>query len=145
MSLACVIGESDPFVAQLLQRFAQESGLQAWRATLGQDLVGLTLQVRPDVIIVDPELPGTLRGWEAAQVLKNRFETRDIPVIACSWLLETEIQVLLGHARSHLHKPELHFRDFVAALQAAGLAIAAAPQLVGGDKTTESPGVERLP
>jgi CheY-like chemotaxis protein len=123
MSFVCVIGESDPFVAQLLQRFAEESGLQPWRAASGQELVDLILQVRPNVIILEPELPGYLRGWEAAEVLKNRAETRDIPVITCSWLREADIQAIMGRVCSHLQKPELHLGDFVTALQAAGLAV----------------------
>jgi CheY-like chemotaxis protein len=121
MSSVCVIGESDPFVGQLLQRFAEASGLQPWRATSGQELVDLILQVKPSVIILEPELPGYMRGWEAVEVLRSRAETRDIPVITCSWLHEADIRALMGRVCSHLQKPELHLGDFVAALQAAGL------------------------
>ena len=38
MNRICLIGETDPFVASLLQRFAETSGLQAVRVQVGQDL-----------------------------------------------------------------------------------------------------------
>jgi CheY-like chemotaxis protein len=38
---------------------------------------------RPDVILMDLEMPG-IDGWEATRRLKNNPETRSIPVIALS-------------------------------------------------------------
>ena len=38
---------------------------------------------RPDIILMDLEMPGT-NGWEATRRLKNQPQTRDIPVIALS-------------------------------------------------------------
>lgn len=121
MTRICVVGETDPFVASLLQRFAEASGLQVWRVQVGQDLPGLVRQVRPIVIILDAELPGTLRGWEAARELRSDATTGDIPIITCSWLPETEARTLIAEAAAHLQKPELHYEDFAAALQAAGV------------------------
>jgi CheY-like chemotaxis protein len=138
MSFECVIGESDPFVAQLLQRFAEESGLCAWRANSGQELMKLILLVKPNVIILEPQLPGLLRGWEVAKALKNRPETRDIPVITCSWLHEADIVVLMGRICGHLQKPDIYFRDFVSALQAAGIAVVDRSHAEGKGKTAES-------
>jgi CheY-like chemotaxis protein len=123
MARVCVIGEADPFVAQLLKRFAEESGLQTLRAQVGQDLLEVVRQIRPRVIILEPELPGTLRGWEAAQALLTDEAVRAIPVVACSWLKEAEARALIGQLAGYLQKPELHYEDFVAALQAAGVEI----------------------
>lgn len=123
MTRVCVIGESDPFVAQLLQRFAEESGLQAVRGQVGQDLMDLVRQVKPSVIILDPELPGKLRGWEAAQALIADETLCAIPMLACSWLKEADARALIGRLAGYLQKPELHYEDFVAALQAAGITI----------------------
>lgn len=121
MALVCLIGESDPFVAHLLQRFAEQSGLQVVRAPVGQDLVELARQIKPVIIFLEPELPGKVRGWEAAWSLRANRETSAIPIIACSWLKEAEVQSLVGQLCGHLQKPELHYEDFVAALQAAGV------------------------
>src|SRR5262245_32005030 len=38
---------------------------------------------RPDVILVDLEMPGTDR-WEAVRILKNDPQARDIPIIGMS-------------------------------------------------------------
>jgi len=121
MTRICVLGETDPFVAGLLQRFAEASGLQAVRVQVGQDLLDLVRQVSPAVIILDAELPGKTRGWEAARTLKADSETSHIPIITCSWLSEAEAGALFGEASGHLQKPELHYEDFLAALSAAGV------------------------
>ena len=121
MNRICLIGETDPFVASLLQRFAETSGLQAVRVQVGQDLPELAQQLSPDVIILEAELPGKLRGWEAALALKANAATAHIPIISCSWLSKEEASALIGDAAAYLQKPELHYEDFVAALSAAGV------------------------
>lgn len=121
MTRICIVGETDPFVASLLQRFAEASGLHVVRVQVGQDLPDLVRQVQPEVIILDAELPGKMRGWEAARVLTSDTETSRIPIITCSWLPELEATILIKEAVGHLQKPELHYEDFVVALRAAGV------------------------
>jgi DNA-binding response OmpR family regulator len=121
MNRICMIGETDPFVASLLQRFAETSGLQAVRVQVGQDLPELAQQLTPEVIILEAELPGKLRGWEAALALKANAATAHIPIISCSWLPRDEASALIGDAAGYLQKPELHYEDFIAALSAAGV------------------------
>ena len=119
----CVIGEADPFIARLLKRFAAESGLQTVVAPAGQDVVELTRQVKPVVIIMEAELPGTIRGWEAVRALRADREICNIPVIICSWLQEANVDALVGEVAGHLLKPELLYTDFEAALREAGVVI----------------------
>ncbi len=121
MTLVCMIGESDPFIAQLLERFAEKSEMHALGVQVGQDLVELARQFQPAVIILDAELPGTLRGWQAARALKADPATSHIPIISCSWLPELDACTLIGELSAHLQKPELHYEDFLAALQEAGV------------------------
>ncbi len=121
MTRKCVIGESDPFIIQLLTRFAKESDMEVVSTQVGQNVVELAHQVKPEVIIIDVELPGKMRGWEVVQVLKADQATRDIPVIICSWQREVDVHALVGGVASHLQKPELHYDDFVAALRAVGV------------------------
>ena len=123
MNRHCIVGENDPFVASLLQRFAEASGLHVARVQVGQDLLELARRLQPVVIVLDLELPGSLRGWEAARELRSNAATSDIPIITCSWLSKMEARALLTEATSHLQKPELHYEDFAAALQAAGVAL----------------------
>lgn len=117
----CVIGEADPFLAQLLQRFVEKSGLRPRLAQSGDAVLALTSQEQPTLIVLEPELPGKVRGWEAAQQLAAGEATRVIPIILCSWLNAAEAQALVGQAFSHLQKPELHYADFLNALSAVGL------------------------
>lgn len=121
MAPTCVIGEADPFIGRLLRRFAEKSGLEAIGVQLGQEMLELINQTRPTVIVIDPELPGLIRGWEAVRALRAEPATGDIPVIACSWLKEAETRALIGDISGYLQKPELHYEDFAVALERAGV------------------------
>lgn len=128
----CLIGEADPFLARLLQRFGEASGLTVVRAKVGQELLALARELHPDVVIVEAELPGTLRGWQAVQALKADEAMSEIPVVACSWLRAPEVRALAGDIVAHLQKPDLHYEDFVAALASAGVKVPNRPAH-GGD------------
>ena len=121
MTSTCVIGESDPFVAQLLQRFAEMCGLEVVRASVGQDVLELAKQVGPVVVILDAELPGNPRGWEIVPALRSEPVTSATPLISCSWISETRASELMGSLAGHLQKPELHYEDFLMALDRAGV------------------------
>jgi len=120
MTTTCLIGEADPFLARLLERFGKASELTVVRAKVGQELLNLARALKPDVIVVDPELPGTLRGWEAVRAIRSDSRLEHIPVLTCSWLSEADAWALTGDADGHLQKPELHYADFIAALANVG-------------------------
>jgi CheY-like chemotaxis protein len=121
MRPTCLIAETDPFIAALLDRFAEVSDLTPQHVGIGQDVADTARRLRPAVIILDVELPGKLRGWEAASQLRSDPELRNIPIIACSWLACSEAQSIAGPAAGYLQKPDLHYEDFLAALRQAGL------------------------
>lgn len=123
MSRTCLVGESDPFIARLLHRFGEESGLRVVQARAGQELLDLARALRPEVLIVDAELPGAPRVWDVVQVVRADEALRRIPVIACTWLDESDARALLGDVAGHLQKPDLHYEDFVGVLRAAGVPI----------------------
>ena len=133
MTATCLVGEADPFLARLLERFGEASGLTMMRAKAGQDLLVLARTLRPDVIIVEVELPGTLRGWEAIRAVKSETALARIPVITCSWLTQAEARDLTGDAVAHLQKPDLHYADFTRALASAGIDRLSQPAVVSGD------------
>jgi len=124
----CVIGEADLFIARLLRRYATTYGLRTQSAQTGEDVLAWVhpqAEARPALVILDPELPGKVRGWEVAQRLQGGGEPVDaqavIPLILCSWLGESQAQALAGQAVPHLQKPDLHYEDFIAALEKVGL------------------------
>lgn len=121
MNRTCLIGESDPFIARLLRRFSEESGLDPIQARLGQDVLRLAQAEPPEFVIIEPELPGKLRGWEAVQAMREEPALHDTPVITCSWLTADDAAALVGAADGHLQKPEIRYHDFLMALSAIGL------------------------
>jgi CheY-like chemotaxis protein len=120
-SRLCIIGEGDSFLARLLQRFAKKCGLRVKHVLTGEDVLAWTHCEPPRLILLDPELPGKIRGWEAVRELRANPQTQPIPVILCSWLLEAEAQALVGQELPYLQKPDLHFDEFSAALHRAGI------------------------
>lgn len=114
----CVIGESDPFLSRLLQRFAEKSGFNIQPAQTGEDLLALAQQNKPALIILDPELPGKVRGWEVAQLLVAKSPRRRPSVIICSWMKKDEAQALVGEISTYLQKPDLRYEDFIEAIKA---------------------------
>lgn len=123
MPSICVIGESDPFVAHLLQRFAEKSGLDVKRAVVSQDFLDLVRCFHPAVVIVDAELPGDIIGWETIRILRGEEMTSGLPVISCSWVNKEKVTELMGPLSGHMQKPELHYEDFLASLQNAGVSV----------------------
>ena len=117
----CIIGESDQFLARLLQRFAEKSQLQVQFARTGEEILDLVRDHHPALIILEPELPGKTRGWEATRAIQSNSLTSEIPVIVCSWLEEDETLAFTGPVSAYLKKPDLHYEDFVEALLAAGV------------------------
>ena len=127
MMMTCLIGEADSFLARLLERFGSACGLTIVWAKVGQELLNLAQALKPDIIVVGPELPGTPRGWEAVRAIGADSGLAHIPVLTCSWLSEADALALTGDADGHLQKPELHYEDFVAAVASAGLSTSAQP------------------
>lgn len=117
----CIIGESDQFLARLLQRFAEKSGLRVLFASTGEELLDLTQNNSPALIILEPELPGKTRGWEATRVIRANSQNVETPVIVCAWLEKEDTLAFTGPVSAYLKKPDLHYEDFVEALLVAGV------------------------
>lgn len=117
----CVIGEADPFIARLLQRFAEKSGFQVRIAQTGEAVLAFAQDEQPSLVILEPELPGKLRGWEAALALNPLPGAQVIPLILCTWLSDIEAQALVGRSLPRLQKPDLHYNDFMDALSVVGM------------------------
>jgi DNA-binding response OmpR family regulator len=118
----CIIGEADPFLTRLIRRMAEKSGFKTQYGQTGEAVLDLVFREKPDLIVLEPDLPGKVRGWEAVQTLQRDAETRQIAVILFSWLKKDDAQVLVGYEIPYLTKPDLNYEDFAAALKLAGLA-----------------------
>ena len=121
MPRLCIIAEANPFITRLLQRFAEKNGFEITNVQVGQEVLELACREKPAVIILDPELPGKMRGWDVIRQLRKSEETRSIPVIACSWKDGDVPGESADEFNANLFKPEIHYEDFVSALKQIGV------------------------
>jgi CheY-like chemotaxis protein len=73
--------EDNLYMLQL--RFDVLGGYEVLSARNGADGISMAASERPDLILMDLDLPG-IDGWEATRRLKADPATRDIPIIALS-------------------------------------------------------------
>jgi PAS domain S-box-containing protein len=95
--------EDDPTSSAILVNYLTELGLEAVLHAGGDDSVEAVLRERPDVILLDIQLPGE-SGWVVLARLKEHPGTRDIPVAVVSVVDEPERSRVLG-AVAHFTKP----------------------------------------
>lgn len=81
MSLKVLIVDDDPVTRRLLARIVETrlggEATEAANAMVAFDLIG---RVSPDLVLLDLQMPGT-GGLEALQRLRNRPQTRSIPIV----------------------------------------------------------------
>src|SRR5262249_5185243 len=77
------VEDNDDDVYMLKTRLELAGDFEVLTARNGEKGCELALGERPDIIIMDLEMP-VMDGWEAARWLKSEPQTRDIPIIALS-------------------------------------------------------------
>jgi CheY-like chemotaxis protein len=77
------VEDNDDNVYMLKMRLELLDGFEVVVAEDGEKGCVAALAERPDIILMDLELPG-MDGWEAARRLKSHPQTRCIPIIALS-------------------------------------------------------------
>jgi two-component system cell cycle response regulator DivK len=65
----------------ILRRLLSTAGYDLIEAINGEDGVALALSMRPDLILMDIQLP-VMDGYEATRRIKSNAELKSIPVIA---------------------------------------------------------------
>ena len=73
--------EDNELNRDMLSRRLIRKGFEVGLALDGQAAIEAAIGVKPDLILMDMDLP-VLNGWEAARLLKSNEKTRGIPVIA---------------------------------------------------------------
>lgn len=81
MDKLILIVDDDSRNLKLIRDLLQVSGYKTLEATDGKQGVALALDKRPDLILMDIQMP-VMDGFEAARILKVNGDTKDIPVIA---------------------------------------------------------------
>ncbi|HTV00861.1 MAG TPA: response regulator [Luteitalea sp.] len=82
MALVLVV-DDDPDHRDLLGTYLRAQGYRIEEAKDGLEAVNKTLSLRPDVVVMDLEMP-TLDGWAATSILRHNARARHIPIICLS-------------------------------------------------------------
>jgi len=98
-----MVVEDDPTSSAILAGYLAELGLESILHNRGDNSVEVVLRERPDVILLDVQLPGD-SGWVVLVRLKEDPATRDIPVAVVSVVDEPGRSRALG-AAAHFTKP----------------------------------------
>ena len=98
-----LIVDDDEGVRRLFAYELESLGVRILEAGDGRSAVELATAERPDAILLDVLLPG-LDGWETLRLLKQRPETRNIPVVILSVVDNRTFGLSLG-AFDYLVKP----------------------------------------
>jgi CheY-like chemotaxis protein len=106
-------------VLELFRRILQPHHYRVVTARSVPEAVELAAGLQPFAITIDLMLPGQ-DGWDLLQLLLNRPDTRQIPIIVCSVLKQKELALSLG-ATAFLEKPvtEQAINSALAALAAS--------------------------
>jgi CheY-like chemotaxis protein/anti-sigma regulatory factor (Ser/Thr protein kinase) len=98
-----LVVDDDEGVRRLFAYELAPLGIQVLEAPDGRSGLEIAVAERPDAILLDVLMPG-LDGWETLRVLKERPETRNIPVIILSVVDNRAFGLSLG-AFDYLVKP----------------------------------------
>ena len=79
-SLVLLIEDFDD-AREMYSAYLQFSGYRVAEATDGIEAIEKTLELLPDIILMDLALP-KMDGWEATRRLKSDERTKDIPIVA---------------------------------------------------------------
>jgi CheY-like chemotaxis protein len=77
------VEDNDDNVFMLKMRLELLGDFEVLTAEDGEKGCAMALNERPDIILMDLEMP-VVDGWEATRRLKGNPQTRDIPIIALS-------------------------------------------------------------
>jgi len=73
--------EDNPVNRKLARNVLRSQGFEVWEATTGEEALKLLARQRPDLILMDLQLPG-MDGLDVTRRVKAEPETADLPVVA---------------------------------------------------------------
>ncbi|TFG72153.1 MAG: response regulator, partial [Anaerolineales bacterium] len=95
--------DDDESVITLLRRYLEKEGYRVFGLTSGERVVAEAKRLKPYAITLDVIMPGK-DGWTVIQELQSDPETRQIPIIICSVIGETDKALSMGVA-NYILKP----------------------------------------
>jgi len=106
MSKRILAVEDHPVNRRILRDLLSSAGYEVIEAATGEDGVALAESKRPDLILMDIQLPD-IDGYEATRRIKAKAELRHVPVIAVtSYALSgDEAKALVAGCDAYVSKP----------------------------------------
>jgi len=95
MAAKILVVDDDKTILEMIRRYLSANGMSCVVTDSGSEALLLVRESRPDLILVDAEMPG-LDGHSVCRVLKKEAATRHIPVIIMSGARVEESDVLAG-------------------------------------------------
>ncbi len=120
MIKTCLIAEHDPWDIQLLRLYAERLGFQVVQVFEAQDVLPIARQTRPDVIILEAELPGYAKCHEVICALKADPVSYASAVVVFSRPKEYDLSSEAGMEIVYLTKPAT-LEGFQSALERTGV------------------------
>ncbi len=112
ISTILVIGNNAHF-CYLMRRYIRKSMFQPLFSTVGEEALAVAQREKPAAIVLEVDHLGT-SSRQILHLLKGVPDTRDIPVVLCSWQEDAQSGLQEG-ASACLRMPIL-YEDFKAAL-----------------------------
>jgi CheY-like chemotaxis protein len=136
MPKTCLIAAHDPWFIQLLKIYSEESGFWVVQAFDAQEVITKAIHEHPTVILLQLDLPGSIKGRDMLKMLRLNEQTKLIPVFVFSW--QGSLGESVEGATAHLMEP-ITYEAFTDALQSAGLG----ERIIG--RAVQSPNSNALP
>jgi CheY-like chemotaxis protein len=114
ISSILVIGNNAHF-CYLMRRYIRKSMFQPLFSTIGEEALSLAQREKPAVIVLEVDHLGTT-SWQILHLLKRSPDTRDIPVVLCSW--QEDARYALQEGASVCLRMPILYEDFKTALAA---------------------------
>src|SRR3954452_7389893 len=101
-----LVVEDNELNLKLLNDLLEYQGYRVIATRLGESVLGLAQQYKPDLILMDIQLPD-ISGMEATRRLKADEQTHTIPIIAVTAFAMSgdEAQILASGCDAYLAKP----------------------------------------
>ncbi|MDD5398199.1 MAG: response regulator [Dehalococcoidia bacterium] len=80
MTKRAVVVDDNANNLMLEKDLLEVAGFEIFVAENGSDAIAIARKEKPDIIVMDVRLPD-MRGTEAARILRQDQETRDIPIV----------------------------------------------------------------
>ena len=141
MIQTCLIAAHDPWFIQLLRIFAEESGFQVVQVYEGQDILPVLYDEKPDVVLLQMDLPGTIKSREVMVKIKTDPAISSIPVLIFSWQGDNYEEIEGAAAR--LQEP-VTYETFLETLQKVGIRCKERVKS-NGSQPSANPGYEATP